>query len=303
MIRSLFLLLGWALLALGAPLATAGSLRYCDEAGAFDAAGQDRLIRVAAVAKAELEASGQQVALVARSGLALQYFGHRYSHAGVSLQASNNTPWSVRQLYYACDEKRPRIFDQGMAGFLLGAHNASHGYVSIVFLPTDAASALAHTALDDQQVLQLQAATYSANAYAYGLRYQNCNQWLVELLASAWNESAQDTADRAAAQRWLQQQDYRPSVMRVGWRPLMWLADRIQWFHSDDHPQEDLDAAQFSVSMPASIEAFVRARLPQASHVELCYTEDKVVVRHGWEPLSNDCAEAPGDTVTALRAE
>ena len=30
----------------------------------------------------------------------------------------------------------------------------------------------------------LLAANYSANAYAYGLHFENCNQWLVELLAS-----------------------------------------------------------------------------------------------------------------------
>ena len=98
-----------------ATTAYAESLRYCDQQAEVDTATQDRLIQVAGIIKTELERSGQRVALVSRSGLALARFDQRYSHAGVSLKASLNAPWSVRQLYYACNEQRPRIFDQGMS--------------------------------------------------------------------------------------------------------------------------------------------------------------------------------------------
>ena len=50
----------------------------------------------------------------------LSRFGVRYSHSGVSLKTGDNAPWSVRQLYYACDEERPRLYDQGLAGFVFG---------------------------------------------------------------------------------------------------------------------------------------------------------------------------------------
>ena len=283
-----------------APAAQAASLSYCDSHGEIDTATQDRLIQVAAIVKNELERSGQRVALVARSGLALQRFDQRYSHAGVSLKASANAPWSVRQLYYACDEQRPRIFDQGMSGFVLGVHDPSEGYVSIVFLPGDDAAALELAALDDRRALQLLGATYSANAYAFSQRYQNCNQWLAELLALAWN--AQTPADdaRAQAQRWLQDQGYSPSVIRVGWRPLMWLADLMFWLHSDDHPGDDLAATQFRVSMPASIEDFVHRRTPQATRIELCYTAQQVVLHRGWQAIAQGCIAGADDEVVEL---
>src|SRR5215470_13398506 len=79
--------------------------RFCDRAAPMSAPQQARLLRFAALIKQELDASGEAVALIARSGLDLSRFGLRYSHAGVSLKASG-TPWSVRQLYYACDEQR-----------------------------------------------------------------------------------------------------------------------------------------------------------------------------------------------------
>ena len=290
----------WASLAAGP--AHASSLNYCDGSTEPGAALQDRLLQVAAIVKAELDQSGQSLALISRSGLALQRLGQRYSHAGISLKASPNTPWSVRQLYFACDEKRPRIFDQGMSGFVLGVNDASEGYVSIVLLPPDAAAPLEHVALDDRHALQLLGTRYSANAYAFSQRYQNCNQWLAEMLASAWGDLAPHDGLRATAQQWLADQSYQPTVFNVGWQPLMWLAARLRWLHSDDHPQSDLDAAQFRVSMPQSIESFVHRRHPEASRIEVCYTPKQVVVRRGWESIADGCVAALGDTVIELPA-
>ena len=313
-----------AWLALSASSAGASSLNYCDGGTEPSAAMQDRLLQVAAITKTELEKSGHTVALISRSGLALQRLGQRYSHAGVSLQASPNTPWSVRQLYFACDEQRPRIFDQGISGFVMGANDLKEGYVSIVLLPADAGAALARTALDGRTALALLATTYSANAYAFSQRYQNCNQWLAELLATAWGElsatndpgtntrmgtattgppgaASEPPTARAAAQNWLQAQSYAPTVLDIGWQPLMWLAARLRWLHSDDHPAHDLDAARFRVSMPQGIEHFVQQRYPQATRIELCYTATQVVVHRGWGVIAAGCVPSAGDEVTALR--
>ena len=280
--------------------AWAGSLSYCDGQTEPSAEVQDRLIQVAAVVKTELDRSGQSLAIVSRSGLALQRLDQRYSHAGVSLKASGNTPWSVRQLYYACDEQRPRIFDQGMTGFVLGAHDTSESYISIVMLPPDAAQALERTALNDAQALQLLGATYSANAHAFSQRYQNCNQWLAELLATAWGQTAPGGSAREGAQQWLRAEGYQPSVLKVGSQPLMWVAALLPWLHSDDHPDEDLAQAQFQVSMPQSIEAFVQARLPEATRMELCYTQQRIVLRRGWEPIEAGCRGSAGDEIISL---
>lgn len=261
------------------------------------------MFRFAAVVKAELEASGAPAALVARSGLDLSRFGYRYSHAGVSLKAGPQTPWSVRQLYFACDERRPRLFEQGMSAFLLGADDAELGYVSVVLLPPPLAAQLAQAAQDDALALRLLAEDYSANAYPYSLRYQNCNQWLVELLASALGAQADaeaGTPPRALAQQWLRARSYEPSVFDVGWRPLMWSGRFIPWIHGDDHPREDIEHLRYRVSMPASIEAFVQATLPGAARVEICHTEHEVVVHRGWDAIAEGCHAGTGDRVVML---
>ncbi|MDO8419628.1 MAG: DUF2145 domain-containing protein [Rubrivivax sp.] len=287
--------------------ARAGALRYCDEPPPLDAAQQARMLRLADIVKAELDASGARVALVARSGLDLDRFGQRYSHAGFSLKASPETPWAVRQLYFACDERRPRLYDQGLAAFLLGMQSPLLGYVSVLLLPPAAAAAVERAALDKRLALQLLAGDYSANAYPYSQRYQNCNQWVAEMLASAWGGGAwgdgawgdgvwgDGEPSRAAAQRWLRQQGYEPTVFE-GSRPLFWLSTFLPWLHRDDHPVEDLEAARYRVSMPASLQAFVQRREPDTRRLEICHDQQRVVVRRGGAPFPAGCVPEAGDT-------
>ena len=279
----------------------ASALQFCDHPDTLSAEQKDGLFRFGAIIKTELENSGAQLALIARSGLDLSRFGMRYSHAGFSLKASQNTPWSVRQLYYACDERRPRLFDQGLSGFLLGTDDPGIGYVSIVFMPGPEAAELERTALNNGRALQLLNATYSANAYAYGLRYQNCNQWVMELLATAWGQLDDDTEQpRAQAQRWLADQGYTPTRIEVGNRALMWAGALVPWLHSDDHPADDVAQMVYRVSMPASVEGFVRATVPGASRIEFCHIGRQVVIHRGWEPIAEGCTPGTQDTVITL---
>jgi hypothetical protein len=295
-----------AALALGllAGLATlparAEALRYCDSRSEISHAQRDRLFRFAALVRDELEGSGQRLALVSRSGLDLARFGQRYSHAGLSLKGNEVAPWSVRQLYYACEERKPRLFDQGLTAFLLGLNDPQGGFISVVFLPDAPAATLEHAALDNRRALQLLGATYSANAYAYGLRYQNCNQWVMEMLATAWSDAPQAAEARVRAQAWMRSQGYAGSDFRIRFPPLMWLSVAVPWLHHDDHPQQDLDDAVFRVSMPASIETFVRDHVPGARRVEFCLAGARAVVRRGWEPIAEGCEPAVQDRVVVL---
>jgi len=301
-----------ALATLACAGAHAGTLRACDPPDTLDAAQKDKLFRFGAVIKAELDKSGQRVALVARSGLDLARFGVRYSHAGFSLQASPDASWAVRQLYYACDEQQPRIFDQGMLAFVLGMNEPNIGYVSALLLPEPAAAQIEQAVLDKRLALQLLGATYSANAYPFSLQYQNCNQWVVEVLAAARGRLHEADAPegtlrgshpsslRSRAQAWLQAQGYAPSVIDVGWRPLMWATAFVPWLHNDDHPAEDQANKLYRVSMPAAIDAFMQAQLPGATRLEFCHNTRHVVVRRGGAPIAEGCVPGETDTVIAL---
>ncbi len=278
------------------------STDYCSGRRELSPRVQDRLLRFAAQAQRLLEDSGQPVAMVARSGLDLQRFGHRYSHAGISLLAGAELPWAVRQLYYACDEKRPRLFDQGLAGFVFGADNTQVSFLSLVMLPPGPNQrALLKTATDKPLALGLIAPRYSANAYAFSSRYQNCNQWVAELLGIAWAPNAKATAtSRDEAQSALRLLGYEPEPTAVG-SPLVMLASSfVPLLNLDDHPEVDRMAMRLRVSMPATLESFVRQREPAAQRIELCQTEGRIVIRRGWRALPDDCSAEAGDEVVAL---
>lgn len=298
--------IGLAALGVDTP-ARAGTWGLCDAPAPISATDQDRMLRFAAVVKQVLDASGQRVALISRSGLDLSRFGVRYSHAGLALRPDAAKPWSVRQLYYTCDESRPRLFDQGIPGFLMGRDDPSQGYVSIVLLPAPQSDALERTALDQRTALELLAADYSANAYPFSTRYQNCNQWVAELMASAWAPAG--SADRAGstqppprerAQAWLRSEGFRPEPIDLGSHSVLFAAHFAPLVHVDDHPRDDLYALQMRVSLPTSLETFVHGRLPGAERIELCHDRRKIVVRRGWQALGPGCEAGPQDVSIPL---
>lgn len=296
-----------ALLALAVLLASGGvhassgtaSSAFCDRTQPLTAGQQDKLLRFAAVVREELGQDGGDAALVSRSGLDLSRFKIRYSHTAVASRDAAGA-WSARQLYYACDERRPRIFDQGVAGFAMGIDNPSLGYVSIVRLPAAAADALRRAALDTPRVLDLVAAEYSANAFAFSLLYQNCNQWVMEMLAIAWGDLAAGDQLRARAQDWLRHVQYAPEPIAVGSRLLMLAASFVPFLHLDDHPVEDRDAMLLRVSLPSTVEAFVRERVAGSERIELCHDGRQVVVHRGWTPIAEACKPSDGDRVVPL---
>lgn len=289
---------------LGVTPARAAPLRVCEEPAELDVDAHDTLFRFAEAIRATLRESGAALALVARSGLDLRRFGQRYSHGGIALRDSPNAPWSVRQLYYDCGERRPRLFDEGIAGFVSGSGDPTLRYFSVVLLPREAAARveapLAEAAIDRRRALGLLGATYSANAYAYGRRYQNCNQWVAELIGVAWGGLPDGPDVRERAQAWLHDAGYAPTVFEVRNPLFIAAAAALPHLHVSDHPEADLAAGRFRVSMPEAISGFVRERVPQARRVEFCHTATRIVVREGWEPIETGCVPRAGDRVVPL---
>ncbi|MDR7270998.1 hypothetical protein J2X20_003656 [Pelomonas saccharophila] len=281
---------------LAAVAAQAGALpRGCDPHREVTAAQQDRLLRFTATVRQALAESGSPAALIARSGTDLSRFGLRYSHAAVALADGLDTPWAVRQLYYACAEGQPRLFDQGLAGFISGSDDVDVGFVSLLLLPPEAAAALAATALDKPVALGLLNARYSANAYPFSTQYQNCNQWVAELLAAA----SAGPRTREDAQAWLQREGYAPEPVHVsGW--LLVAGHFMPWLHFDDQPREQLRASIVQTSLPDSLEAFALRRWPTARRIEFCHGPQGVVQREGGAPLAAGCVPQDGDRITAL---
>lgn len=272
---------------------------FCDRQDKLSAADQDRLLRFAAVVRRELGDGASGAALISRSGLDLARFHIRYSHAALAQRGAAGA-WSARQLYFACDESRPRIFDQGVAGFAMGTDDPALGYISIVRLPAEAAAQLQLALIDNQRALALLAERYSANAYAFGLAYQNCNQWVIEMLASAFGALPAQTGLRAQAQAWLRAKGYDPAPVTIDSPFVMMASYAVPLLHLGDHPRADRAARRLQISLPSTVEAFIQQRLPQAERVEICHNAHQIVLHRGWTPVPDGCMAQAGDEVLPL---
>ena len=289
--------------------ARAISFEVCDRPREPSADQRDVMLRFGAIVREQLVAADQDVALIARSGLDLHRLAVRYSHEGVALKDNDGRPWSVRELYYSCEDHQPRVFDEGMAGFLMGTDDPETSFISLVFLPPGRAAPLRTTAVDKHHALGVLGASYSANAYPFSTLHQNCNQWVMELLADAWgagesdDHSGTDADARTRAQAWMRAQGYLPTVFTVSAHPMTWLADIVPWLANDDHPPHEIAHDRYNVSMPSSIETFVQAKVSGASRVEICHAGRHVVLHRGWDDIADGCVAGPGDQAFELGAD
>ena len=296
--------LAWAVFAGGALPAVAGAgvpeWAACPTPAPITAGDADTDLRTAGLIQDELRRQGVTVAVVARSGLNLGRIGHRYSHAGFLRPLADGEAgagvWAVRQLYFACHTRQARVFDEGLAGFLRGVGDHAWPRWSAVWWPDASARILAQAVADDGLALALLSPQYQAQAHAWNLVTQNCNQWLVELLAAAFSGAR----DRAGAQVWLREQGYLPSAVQLPGVAWLMAAAVLPHMGLAHHPPEGLQALRFEVSLPASIERFVQARWPRAQRLEWCRRGGEVVVRRSWEPLDEACTPGPGDEVKPL---
>lgn len=273
---------------------------FCNQQPQLTAEQKNRLLLFSGAIKGILESSGHEAVIISRAGLDLDRFHLRYSHAGISLKESGNTPWSVRQLYYSCEADKPQLYDQGLSGFLIDQDNRQVPFISMVFLPDSEEQALARAEQDKSLVLQLLGSTYSANAYAFSTTYQNCNQWVIEVLAYAMGNLPEEGDLRARAQQWLANHHYEPTRIQVN-NPFVALAGLLMpLLHSTDHPPENRSQGLYQVSMPGSVESFVHDHVPGAVRIEMCMNANQIVVHRGWDLVADDCSPAPGDTTQPL---
>lgn len=302
----------------GVPLAA-----LCERSSPRSATEHDRVLQVSAWLQQQLAedlgpASGESArtaALVARSGTQLGRFGIRYTHAGFSLRHNPQGAWGVRQLYFACDEQRPRLFDQGLAGFLLGSDPAPVQFVLVVLPPPAVALMWSTWALDAARARALLSPHYLASAHPWDAGRQNCNQWVAEVLGDGAGQirSAEPAAEaparrdetlvqarRQQAQSWLQAAGHRTTPVEGGtwfWRSV---AGAFPWVSFAHHPPEELARQQVHTTLPTDLADLAQRLWAGVQRWELCYTDRQAVLRTSGPPLGGACQPMPGDRVLAF---
>lgn len=209
-----------------------------------------------------LDQSGAKIALIGRVGSDLSKHKLRYSHMGMVWRDHPKGRWTVVHMLNNCGTANSALYDEGLGNFF---NDDPFAYESIVAFPGEENQDRLIRSLRTALPASLFHPGYNMVAYPWSTKYQNSNQWLVEVLAGAWAPEG-TVFGRQQAQAWLKQAGYQPTLLRIG--PLERLGGRM--FRAniafDDHPNELRFSDQIYTVTVESIVDFVR-RLDQKTRV------------------------------------
>ena len=160
----------------------------------------------------QLESSGASMALVGRIGLNLSEFGQRYSHLGVALRDHVRNRWQVVHLFNPCGKAESEVQTQPIEKFY---ETELFEYEALIVLPTYANQTRMRNAfMQPASATVMHQKAYNLIAHPFRTEFQNSNQWILETMTVALDNTGR-TRDRAGAQRWLQAQGFEPAGVRI----------------------------------------------------------------------------------------
>lgn len=238
--------------------------RTCEERPPGAAAVQQALT-LAHEARKQLDHSGAQVALIARAGQNLTRYGVRYSHFGFAWRDHPKGKWLVVHELNECGTASSEIYDEGLGNFFL---DDLWTMQAVILIPDAPAQQRLATLLGSHRHLAFHDAHYNMVAYPFSTKYQNSNQWALEVIAAAEARDAA-IASRAQAQQWLTLSGYRPTELKLD--ALTRLGARLTKANVafDDHPAELRWADRIRTVTVDSVFNFVAGRDPAAIRIEI----------------------------------
>jgi len=214
--------------------------------------------------------NGVNVLIAARSGQDLSRFGLRHSHLAFLLRGEAGD-WQVIHLLNRCKSDTSSLYREGLVNFI--GESASNPNGLRIGIPTSALrEALAQVLADATQARALHQPRYSAVAYPWHVQYQNSNQWVLEVTATAMVHAGADAvtsglmarakpdlvlANRAIITSWLKQAGYTPSRIHIGIGKRLGARFLVKNVAVTDHPARERISGNYSVVTVESIFDFL----------------------------------------------
>ncbi|WP_312320909.1 DUF2145 domain-containing protein [Stenotrophomonas sp.] len=197
------------------------------------------------------------VVLLARGGQDLSKYGLRHSHVAFAVREDDGQ-WRTLHLLNKCKSSTSALYREGLGNFIgeTGTHTDLRVGVPSPELREALKSILGG---DGAQAKALHQPRYSAVAYPFSTKYQNSNQWVLEVLMAGIKlaDSGRSVTYRGQAQAWLKTYRYQPSILHIG------LGKRLgARFFADnattvDHPGTERVSGNYSVVTVESVFDFL----------------------------------------------
>ena len=252
----------YVFLLIHAGFAAAG--RSCEER-VPDATVVQHALSLAHEAQQQLDASGAQVALIARAGQNLSQYGVRYSHFGFVWRDHPKGAWRVMHELNQCGTASSDIYDNGLGNFFL---DDLWKIEAVILIPNAHTQQRLAALFGSRRHLDFHNANYNMVAYAFSTKYQNSNQLALEVIAAA---EARDVvvSSREQAQQWLRLAGYQPTELKLD--AFTRLGARVIKANIafDDHPGELRWSDRIRTVTVDSVFSFILSRDPKANRIEL----------------------------------
>nr|WP_183637150.1 DUF2145 domain-containing protein [Niveibacterium umoris] len=208
-----------------------------------------------------LDQSGAEVVMLARVGQDLSKWGLRYTHLGYVWRDAPSGRWTVVHELNQCGSASSALYAEGLANFYADDLFRWEGLILIP--PPEIQKRLAES-FRSGAYQAMHEPHYNMLAYPFDARYQNSNQWAIEVLADA---EAGPFTGRGEAQRWLKGAGYQASTVKID-APTR-LGARI--FRAnvafDDQPFDRRMAGQIDTVTVESVYAWLTRYAPAARRV------------------------------------
>lgn len=221
-----------------------------------------KAFRLALKTRDALEASGAEVAFIGRAGVDLSKYRLRYSHLGFAWRDHPQGRWIVVHELNQCGTASSDLFNDGLANFFL---DDLFAWEAMIVAPSEAMQKSIAASLRERHFLRLHEPSYNMLAYPYSTRYQNSNQWALEVMADA--VGPRPLSGRAEAQQWLKANGYAPTTLEIPAMARLGARMFRANIAFDDHPSERRWAGQIDAVTVESVFAFVTARDPASKRV------------------------------------
>lgn len=213
-----------------------------------------------------LEALQPRIALIGRVGQDLSQYGLRYSHIAFVMKDAASGQWRTTHLLNGCNSRQSALWQEGLANFYL---DDLFAYEALLIIPSPALQEQLQAVVGSSaRITAMHQPLYNMLAYPFSDKYQNSNQWALELLTLAKSQQLginPPLSTRQQAQQWLQLTGYQPSTLKLS--AFTRLGARM--FRAnvafDDHPDARRFADLIDTVTVESMAAYIKQADPGSS--------------------------------------
>ncbi len=245
-----------------------------------------------------LDNQGARFAIVGRVGSDQSKRGVRYTHVAFAQREHAKGRWTVTHLLNVCGEETSDLYDEGLANFFLDDLFAMEAKVIV---PSESMQDRLIETINSPLKRTLFERQYSLIANPWETRFQNSNNWSLEIIAAAI-APRREVSNRRQAQEWLRSTGYQPTRIAIGAGERAGTRLFAANIRYSDHPDTAWQTQRYEVATGDSVLRYVERIDANAAVYLVDHSKAPTTLRTGARAIEPRYAQSASVSEPALRA-